>query len=67
MPAADNPYYPKPGMPKGIKNVASVHLGSLRSFAVRTDGSLWVWGHADLGARGVLGRHLRVPTLLELP
>ena len=63
----DDPYYPKPVMPKGIKNVASVHLGSLRSFAVRTDGSLWVWGHADLGARGVLGRHLRVPTLLELP
>ncbi len=52
---------------KGFTNVSSVHLGSMRSFAVRTDGSLWIWGFGSIGGQGVLGKNLRVPTLLELP
>ena len=60
-------YYPKPVMPKGITNVAAVYLGSMRSLAVRTDGSLWIWGVGSSGGQGVVGRNLRVPTLLELP
>jgi len=33
--------YPKPVPVKGITNVAAVHLGGNRPFAVRTDGSPW--------------------------
>lgn len=62
-----NEYYPKPVPVKGITNVSAVYLGSMRSFAVRTDGSLWIWGYQSTGAQGVLGRNLRVPTLLPLP
>jgi hypothetical protein len=66
----------KPVMPKGITNVARVYLASSRSFAVRdlstvalakVDGSLWIWGFGSTGDQGILGRNLRVPTLLELP
>ena len=60
-------YYPKPMPVKGITDVSAVYLGSMRSFAVRTDGSLWMWGFASSGGQGILGKHLRVPTLLELP
>lgn len=60
-------YYAKPVMVKGITNVASVHLGTMRSFAARTDGSLWIWGFATGGGPGILGKNLHVPTLLELP
>lgn len=58
-------YYPKPVPVKGITNVASVYLGGNRSFAVRTDGSLWIWGFAT-GGQGILGKNLHVPTLLDL-
>jgi alpha-tubulin suppressor-like RCC1 family protein len=60
-------YYPKPVMPKGITNVAFVRLDGQRSFAVRTDGSLWIWGFGWDSGQGILGRNLHVPTLLELP
>ncbi len=60
-------YYPKPVLVKGITNVASVHLGGNRSFAVRTDGTLWIWGFASSDGQGMLGKNLHVPTLLELP
>ena len=60
-------YYPKPVMPKGITNVAAIYLGSMRTLAVRTDGSLWIWGSGSSGGQGVVGKNLRVPTLLELP
>ena len=30
-------------------------------------GSLWIWGMASIGGQGILGKSLRVPTLLELP
>jgi alpha-tubulin suppressor-like RCC1 family protein len=60
-------YYPKAVTPKGLTNVALVSLGGQRSFAVRTDGSLWIWGFASPGGEGILGQNLRVPTLLPLP
>lgn len=60
-------YYFKPVAVKGITNVAAVYLGSMRSFAVRTDGTLWMWGYGTIGAQGSLARNLKVPTLLELP
>jgi alpha-tubulin suppressor-like RCC1 family protein len=60
-------YYPKPVTPKGITNVALVHLGGQRSFAVRTDGSLWIWGFGLAGGQGILAKNLHVPTMMELP
>ena len=59
-------YYFRPVMVKGITNVASVYLGGNRSFAVRADGSLWIWGLGSSG-QGILGQNLRTPTLLPLP
>ena len=60
-------YYLTPVPVKGITNVASVYLGSMRSFAVRADGSLWLWGFGSSGGQGMLGKNLHVPTLLQLP
>lgn len=60
-------YYPKPVITRGITNVALVYLASSRSFAVRKDGSLWIWGYGSSGGQGVVGKNLHVPTLLELP
>lgn len=59
-------YYFKPVLVKAMTNVSAVYLGSMRSFAVRTDGSLWIWGNGS-GGQGVLGKNLHVPTLLALP
>ncbi len=67
VPSPDSSYHPKPVKVTGISNVAAVHVGSMRSFAVRTDGSLWIWGFASVRGQGILGKNLRVPTLLELP
>ncbi len=60
-------YYPKPVPVKGMTSVSAIYLGSMRSFAVRTDGSLRLWGFGLIGGQGVVGKNLRVPTLLELP
>jgi hypothetical protein len=50
-----------------ITNVASIYLGGYRSIAVRTDGTLWIWGGTSFeGGSSLLGRHLKVPTLLDL-
>lgn len=59
-------YVPRPVKVTGLTDVVAVHLGMMRSYAVRADGSLWVWGFKQL-ERGVLGRHLNVPTRLDLP
>ena len=59
-------YSLRPVPVKGITNVAAVYLGSMRSAAVRTDGSLWIWGFGT-GGDGNLGKNLRVPTLIGLP
>ena len=60
-------YYSKPVPVKGMANVSSIHLGGMRSLAVRADGSLWLWGFASSGGQGMLGKNLHVPTLLPLP
>jgi alpha-tubulin suppressor-like RCC1 family protein len=62
-----NEYYPTPVPVKGITGVSAVYLASMRSFAVRTDGTLWIWGYGSTGAQAILGRNLREPTLMELP
>ena len=56
----------KPAKVATLTGVASVYLGGFHSIAVRTDGTLWVWGFSFSG-EGVLGKHLRVPTRLDLP
>lgn len=63
----DSSYHRKPVKVTGILNVAAIHVGSMRSFAVRTDGSPWIWGFESIRGQGILGKNLRVPTLLELP
>jgi alpha-tubulin suppressor-like RCC1 family protein len=37
-------YQEKPVKVPGIANVAAVYLGSMRSYAVRADGTFWIWG-----------------------
>ena len=61
-----NEYYPRPMPVKGITGVSAIYMDNMRSFAVRTDGSLWLWGFAT-AQQGTLGTNLRVPTLLALP
>ena len=60
-------YYSKPVLVKGLTNVSAVYLGGMRSLALRTDGSLWLWGFGSSGGQGILGKNLHVPTLLQLP
>ena len=57
-------YKPAPVKP-AITNVASIYLGGYRSIAVRTDGTLWIWGGTSGTGPGILGRNLKVPTLLD--
>jgi alpha-tubulin suppressor-like RCC1 family protein len=59
-------YHKVPTKVPTLTSVAAVHLGSARSFAVRNDGTLWIWGFSFQG-QGILGKHLHVPTRLELP
>ena len=51
----------------GISNVAALRLGGYNSYAVRSDGTLWVWGFGLSSGRGILSRHLSTPTRLDLP
>ena len=60
-------YHAKPVPVKGFTSVSAVYLGSMRSFAVRTDGSLWLWGFGSSGGLGVLSKDRHVPTLMPLP
>jgi alpha-tubulin suppressor-like RCC1 family protein len=60
------PYEPKPVKVTGITNVAAVYLGSMRSYAVRADGTFWIWGFGYYPAQGLLAKNLHVPTLLDL-
>lgn len=59
-------YQEKPMKVTGISNVSAVYLGGPHSFAVRADGTLWIWGADFINGRGILGKNLHVPTLLEL-
>jgi len=60
-------YHEKPVKVTAIASVAAVYLGGARSFAVRSDGTLWIWGFGFDQAQGILGRNLHVPTRLDLP
>ena len=51
----------------GLTNVASVRLGGYSSYAIRSDGTLWIWGFALGPGRGILSRNLATPTRLDLP
>ena len=35
----------------GISNVAAVYQGSMRSYAVRADGTFWIWGFGHYQAQ----------------
>jgi alpha-tubulin suppressor-like RCC1 family protein len=59
-------YHERPVKVTGISNVSAVYLGGPHSFAVRADGTLWIWGSDFVGGQGILGKNLHVPTLLEL-
>ena len=63
---ATGAYNTTPVTPK-IANVGAIYLGGYRSIAVRTDGTLWIWGMGStVNGPGLLGRNLKVPTLLDL-
>ncbi len=59
-------YQEKPVKVTGISNVSAVYLGGPHSFAVRADGTLWIWGTNFIDGEGILGKYLHVPTLLDL-
>ncbi len=59
-------YYKEPTKVTALANVAAVYLGGAHSFAVRADGTFWIWGFRYQG-QGVLGKDLHVPTRLDLP
>jgi hypothetical protein len=43
-----------------------VYLGGFQSMAVRTDGTLWIWGFKTSSGPGLLGMNLKVPTRFDL-
>ncbi len=59
-------YQKKPVKVTGISSVSAVYLGGPHSFAVRADGTLWIWGVSFSAGQGVIGKNLHVPTLLDL-
>ena len=59
-------YQKRPIKLTGIANVTAVYLGGAHSFAVRADGTLWIWGFRYRG-QGLLERDLHVPTRRDLP
>jgi len=60
-------YEPVPVRVPGLTNVATLRLGGYNSYAIRSDGTLWVWGFALGSGRGILSRNLAAPTRLDLP
>lgn len=50
-----------------LTNVVAVYLGNLRSSAVLSDGTFWIWGFGHSTAEGILARNVKVPTRLDLP
>ncbi len=53
-------YHPSPKKP-AITNVAAVYAIANRTFAVKTDGTLWWWGVAPSRVGGPYGRDGKVP------
>ena len=64
---ATSSYEPVPVRVPGLTNVATLRLGGYNSYAIRSDGTLWIWGFAFSSGRGILSRHLAAPTRLDLP
>jgi alpha-tubulin suppressor-like RCC1 family protein len=64
---ATSSYEVVPKRVPGITNVTSLRLGGYNSYAIRSDGSLWIWGFGLSSGRGILSRHLSTPTRLDLP
>jgi alpha-tubulin suppressor-like RCC1 family protein len=60
-------YHQRPVRVPAMVNVAAVYLSSGRSYAVRADGTFWIWGFGRHLGQGILGKHLHVPTRLDLP
>ncbi|MBP7777560.1 MAG: hypothetical protein KA371_10560 [Acidobacteria bacterium] len=60
-------YHQRPAKVTGIANVSALYLGGPHSFAVTTDDTLWIWGFKFTDGVGVLGKHLHVPTRLDVP
>jgi alpha-tubulin suppressor-like RCC1 family protein len=58
-------YYEKPTRVTALTNVAAVYLGGPHSFAVRADGTLWMWGF-NFSGQGVFGKDQHVPTKIDL-
>ena len=50
-----------------ISNVASLFLASYNSYAVRTDGTFWIWGHSFQPGTGLLASAQHVPVRYDLP
>ena len=46
---------------KVLENVAAVSCGGGHTAAVKTDGSLWVWGDNQFGELGISGGNAKVP------
>jgi alpha-tubulin suppressor-like RCC1 family protein len=59
-------YQEKPVKVTAISDVAAVYLCASHSFAVRADGTLWIWGPRFFPHSGILGKYLHVPTRLDL-
>lgn len=60
-------YHERPTKVAALSQVAAIYLGGPHSFAVRSDGSLWIWGSNFINGQGLLGKSLHVPTRLDLP
>ena len=64
---ANSAYEVVPVKVSGLTNVATVRLGGYSSYAIRSDGTLWIWGFALTSGRGILGRNLATATRVDLP
>jgi len=57
-------YQPLPKKP-AITNVAAIYAIANRTFAVKTDGTVWWWGVAPSRVGGPYGRDAKVPTQIS--
>jgi alpha-tubulin suppressor-like RCC1 family protein len=62
-----NSYELRPVKVTALTNVASVYLGNMRAYAVRADGSFWIWGFPYTPGAGILAKTWKLPTRLDLP
>lgn len=61
-----NAYEPRP-VKTALTNVAAMYLGNMRSYAVRADGTFWIWGFPYSPGSAILAKNWKVPTRLDLP